>query len=134
MIMEIHLNKVKFSPDRNFVLYDFKDSPDNNHFHDVECLIYFFIKDKNPEKLLGDLFINPMKAFKFSEGLEPKERYNGNVPGTNFNYLFAGYELPRIPILNWAKYDFPIRRDTRLSDLTKESDAMKYLSKYIDNN
>ena len=56
-MVKVYLNKVPFSADRNFVLYDWKDSKGEHYMRDMQGMIYFFIKDvnrfKNGEGSLG---------------------------------------------------------------------------------
>lgn len=129
------LNKRKnFSTKGSFVLYDWKDSgKDEYYLSDEKVIISFFIKDLHPAKILEDIFVSPMKKFKFRSGLEPEKRYSGNVANSNLKYLFASFKFPRTAEFNWTKENIPIKRDTHLSSLEKETEIMKYLSKYIDN-
>lgn len=131
-MVKININNKKFSEEGRFVLWDW-DKSDEPYVRDFQAKICFFIKDINPEKTLERMFLDPMKSFKFSSGLNSEMEFKGNVSKTVLKYLFVSYTAPSFPEFNWSKYKTCAKRDSNLSELRNEEDVMKYLSKYIDN-
>lgn len=121
----------KFSKKGDFILYDWRDSgKEDFYLNDEMAYACFFIRDLHPRKILDEIFVNQMRDFKFNSGLIPCEKISGNVVNSDLKYLFAKFEFPKTAEFNWAGLN--IKRDTKLSSFKRESDLMKYLSKYID--
>jgi len=130
-MVDVISNKLKFSSKGSFFLWDWRDSKEA-YVRDFGAYIYFFIKDKDPKKVLDDLFINQMKAFEFRSDFEKQLLLEGNCVGSSFKYLFTKYSGSRFPIFDWTTCALPNKRDTKLAFLENEGEIVRYLSKYID--
>jgi len=127
------LPKLKFDKTKDYVIYNWENSPSEYYKKDVLSFLHIFIKSKNNHEKILKKLKGPLLRFDYSSldyNLLPiKEK----LPNSDYSFLFASYKMQRIPsIIDWSGVGVPMKKDVNLdNEKIKQRSIDDYVEKFV---